>query len=67
MPLDFDGQKDDTTAEIKRLHDHPLMNKTSAEIDAYIDANINDMAAVKQHLKVLTKAVAILFRKLLAP
>lgn len=63
MSLDFEGQKTDTEAETKRLRKNPLMGKTSAQIDAYVDA-FTDIDDVKDHLKILTKAIVILLKRL---
>ncbi len=53
------GSKSDDDDARERMSRHPLLSATPAQIDAWIDNNVTDLASAKQALKVLAKAVSL--------
>ena len=51
--------KDEETAERARLRRQAILNATPAQIDAYIENNVTDLASAKEVLKIIAK-IAIL-------
>ena len=63
MPRRETLSKDADTAEVRRLEEHTLFSATPAEVDAWIDANVNDLGGVRRVLKVILKLLLFIIRK----
>ncbi len=55
MPTRITGTRPPEEVEKHKARRHAIMTATPAQIDTYIDANVNTVADVKEHLKLLTK------------
>jgi len=51
--------KPERQAERARVKRHPLYTATPAQIDAYIENNINNLDDAKQLLKLIVKFIAL--------
>ena len=52
---EFTGTKSEEDAEKKRLRKHQVFNATPTQVDAWIDANVTDLASAKEALKLIAK------------
>lgn len=64
MPVDVSVSKPAAEAEDHASLKDTLANATNAQIDAYINANVTDLASARTYLKRLTKMVRALARRL---
>ena len=64
MPIQIratQAQKDERTTRADALLQQ-MKSRTPAQIEAYIDANVNNLAQARDVLKLLAKAVVLLLR-----
>ena len=52
-----------TGTEAQKAIRHALLRKTPAEVDAWVEANVNTMADAKAFLKILAKALVVVARE----
>ena len=65
MPVEIDVKADPVEAATRAdIVINTLMTKTPAEIDAWIDANVNSVADVKLLFKRIMKLLAVLARRM---
>ncbi len=61
--MKYTGTKSAEDVERRRLTRHVLFRSTPADIEAWVDANVNTLEDAKDALKILAKAIALTARR----
>lgn len=64
MPIDITGSKTADDAQDYVSRKAAFLNATDAQIDAYIQSKVTDLASARLYLKELTKVVRTLARRM---
>jgi hypothetical protein len=59
----YNGGKRAEDVERARLKDHPFLNATPAQIDAWFTQNVTNLAQARDALRTLTKIVLLLTQR----
>ena len=63
MPLKIEATKSEKEVEHYTTKRNAFLNMTGAEIDVWVDTNVNNLNDVKKVLKFLAKAVKVSIKK----